>query len=229
MAANLRENITVADAGLHLRGGCPARRAREVRRRALAASDSMYARQRPSSRCRTCPAGTSRRSSSARWLRMEPKVLVLDEPTQGVDVGAKADIHTPRRRGGRSRARPYSSPPPTTRSLCGCATGCSCCGAGGWSTRLSGDRARPRRHHRGHHRPLTSRSCLSSRARADVRHRRGTSVHDPGTKRSRQSHRCRETTTPSGAPGTPTGQPGPDGGSSPSGSTGSAVFTCGRC
>jgi ABC-type sugar transport system ATPase subunit len=29
----------------------------------------------------------------AKWLGREPDVIVLDEPTRGVDVGAKAEIH----------------------------------------------------------------------------------------------------------------------------------------
>jgi L-arabinose transport system ATP-binding protein len=30
----------------------------------------------------------------ARWLAAKPKVLILDEPTRGIDVGAKAEIYS---------------------------------------------------------------------------------------------------------------------------------------
>ena len=45
--------------------------------------------------------GNQQKVVLAKWLSMNPRVIVLDEPTRGIDVGSKNDIYAPAARAGR--------------------------------------------------------------------------------------------------------------------------------
>ncbi len=38
--------------------------------------------------------GNQQKVVLAKWLALNPKVLIVDEPTRGIDIGAKAEVHS---------------------------------------------------------------------------------------------------------------------------------------
>jgi ribose transport system ATP-binding protein len=92
MEGSLRENITVIDTSANtVKGFISARKERREVNGWL--QKLSVVPRRSEARLETLSGGNQQKVMLARCLRQTPKVLILDDPTQGVDVGSKAEIH----------------------------------------------------------------------------------------------------------------------------------------
>jgi rhamnose transport system ATP-binding protein len=86
------ENVSLANLAAVARGGL-IDRARE-RNQAQRYVDQLRIKTGSvASEVESLSGGNQQKVALARWLAISPKVLMLDEPTQGVDVGSKSEIH----------------------------------------------------------------------------------------------------------------------------------------
>ena len=89
--ATVRENVTLPALGSYRtrRGLDHARERSEVREALVRFEVSPPDGERSLS---SLSGGNQQKALLARWLRLEPRVLLLHEPTQGVDIGARSGI-----------------------------------------------------------------------------------------------------------------------------------------
>lgn len=91
-AMSIRENVTLPALSSYARAGLVARtlEAEAVRRITTALSVKAASIETPVS---ALSGGNQQRVALGKWLALRPRVIVFDEPTQGVDVRAKVEIH----------------------------------------------------------------------------------------------------------------------------------------
>lgn len=91
---NIKENISINNLGKYLRAGALIdRRAEEMTSQIMIDRVGVKA-PGLSALVSTLSGGNQQKIVIARWLNHHCKILIFDEPTRGIDVGAKAEIYS---------------------------------------------------------------------------------------------------------------------------------------
>jgi rhamnose transport system ATP-binding protein len=92
LSLGIRENVTLAGLAKHVKGLFLSRASEQVETRRLGRRLAVKAANWEQ-RLAELSGGNQQKVVIAKWLATRPKVIVLDEPTKGIDVGSKAAVH----------------------------------------------------------------------------------------------------------------------------------------
>ncbi|MBN9070108.1 MAG: sugar ABC transporter ATP-binding protein [Rhizobiales bacterium] len=92
LSLGIRENVTLANLFSYVRGIFLSRSAEQAETRRLGRRLSVKAANWEQ-RLGELSGGNQQKVVIAKWLATKPKVIVLDEPTKGIDIGSKAAVH----------------------------------------------------------------------------------------------------------------------------------------
>jgi ribose transport system ATP-binding protein len=93
MEFSARENLSLTDLSPFWRGLLLRRRAEREETRRWFERLSVRPAGVVEQRLMAFSGGNQQKVLFGKWLRRQPKIFLLDEPTQGVDIGAKAELH----------------------------------------------------------------------------------------------------------------------------------------
>jgi L-arabinose transport system ATP-binding protein len=91
--AAVAENITLARRNLKDGGGPFVQRGAEARQAAELIELMRVKTASPSTAIATLSGGNQQKAIIARWLAADARILLMDEPTRGIDVGARSEIY----------------------------------------------------------------------------------------------------------------------------------------
>jgi ribose transport system ATP-binding protein len=89
----IRSNIGLPALNRHKRGGAFLNRVRERQDSETMIGELQIKTPSDQQLAQYLSGGNQQKIVLAKWLAMEPRVLLLDEPTRGVDIGAKQEIY----------------------------------------------------------------------------------------------------------------------------------------